>query len=533
MEGVLRRLIVQLKKHNPFIAMHIPSDLRIEHEVVEWLQQFLGTGSEVGLIWLIDGLDKMPNTDFAWLKRIVTQVKKRLRIIVSVCTSDHQKYLNITNIVGEVDYGSVKEGPVTSTSQIEIPKLTPGSVYTSATFFMSKYDMETDDSIVEAISTSSNVASLMHLKMLLVGFRLMTQGQQGLTGRQVIETLLELHSAEEVFVYVIKSIKDREPVLTEILIYIALSQRGMREGELHSLTGFKFDTMRRFRDILIDEMCVTFFGVLDFQSSSIKLALRESYQESTAFWDEGRNVSHIEALTSFFSNVAPARRRSCELPHLMCMHEVHEGLFNLLSNSNMCSILVDLDLKHMMSDFLTGMQLTAGEYVASVELDFQNTWGSKDGDGAGRIANERANFLQRTLRLLFFAFSRSKDATSTGATLNTRSIRSNKFSSLRSLGRDIKVMGISEFLSCIDWLELLNETRNPNLGMPGSISKKDATRIFEMGSVNDADSSMTQVSHPQCTTPRAKPSRFFNALHSSCLSVHFRAWLVFHFCQRR
>ena len=91
----------------------------------------------------------------------------------------------------------------------------------------------------------------------------------------------------QVFVGMVKRLKEARHELVEILLLISISMQGLREAELLQLTKVPQFRFRSFCDLILDELLIASLGFLDFQSISLKHALRDAYFAERNSWDDG------------------------------------------------------------------------------------------------------------------------------------------------------------------------------------------------------------------------------------------------------
>jgi hypothetical protein len=64
-------------------------------------------------------------------------------------------------------------------------------------------------------------------------------------------------------------------ILRQVLLMMAWSHRGLREMELLALIDSLNQTqLRRYKEMLLDELLLPLFGIYDFITPSLKMALR-------------------------------------------------------------------------------------------------------------------------------------------------------------------------------------------------------------------------------------------------------------------
>ena len=109
-EAVLHRLFTEIRRYCG-LTKRVPSKIHLKDKFIPWMEE----ASKKGLVWLVDGIEKLASKDFLWLNQVLYSVKKGIQIVVT-CAAHRE------DIIGVLTSNSV------GSDNMAIPKLTAGQV---------------------------------------------------------------------------------------------------------------------------------------------------------------------------------------------------------------------------------------------------------------------------------------------------------------------------------------------------------------------------------------------------------------------
>ena len=243
------------------------------------------------------------------------------------------------------------------------------------------------------------------------------------------------------------------------------AHRGLREMELLSLIDtLNQAQLRRYKEIILDELFLPIFGVYDFVNASLKLALRTSMRakESRKEWSLAQPC--LQQMVTFFGDAAngSAMRRSIECPTIFLSESTNANLFEYLTTSLSASLLVKSAQVHLLPIFLERMEQDMNQYVSLILENLQQEFGQRQ--VPQEITQERHLTLEESLTKIWELFAVPKHPDDL-----TRQAAKNGFVTKHDVSH---TMTIQHWLNAMGYLELLDDTEETNL------TNADAVEVF-------------------------------------------------------
>ena len=217
-------------KQSLSLDFRVPTEAECVAEFERWIEQ----ASKHGLVWLIDGLDRVVSPQFEWL-------------ISTLRASEHGVVLIITCSPGTA-VSDVGDSPdIGNVQKIKLEQLSPASSWNlQASYFQSYSIDDADEASVTVICDAAT--SILQLRIYLATYRLLTPIVQ--------HQFVKSNSAQESFLYLVEQLRLRSQHMYFAVLLLALSNCGVRESEFLCLLRCTTQEFWEMRDCLLDELAV-------------------------------------------------------------------------------------------------------------------------------------------------------------------------------------------------------------------------------------------------------------------------------------
>lgn len=271
-----------------------------------------------------------------------------------------------------------------------------------------------------------------------------------------------------------------EPMLAQVLMMTAWSHRGLREMELLSLIDTLSQVqLRRYKEIILDELFMPMFGVYEFINTSLKWALRRSMSEKETRKEWKLASPSLHAMLAFFGNTSNVSdfRRSVECPTLFFSDSSNEKLFNYITTSQCASLMVASKQTHLVEKYMQKIDLSMNQFVGFILNDMQQRFGeSVQKNHAYQTVCTSSNPTE--LIKIFQQFSVSKTPDSAHY--------ASKFSFTKQ-NDGWHTMSCNEWLRALEFLELIK------IPTKECISEGEAIKIFDYVSGMDLQAEISYI----------------------------------------
>lgn len=203
-------------------------------ECIAEFGRWIGESSKHGLIWLIDGLDRIDCEQFEWIVSTLRATERGVILIITCSPTSLVSYLS--------------ESPdIENVQQVSLGQLSPSRAYDLQALYLPSYQVKTvDEAIINQLCDASS--SVLHLRVNLAAYRLLPP--------ESLKMILNCASAQDSFTYLFVELSSIKPALYFSLLLIGLCNCGVRESELLYLLGCSSKDLWEARDLLLDEWMV-------------------------------------------------------------------------------------------------------------------------------------------------------------------------------------------------------------------------------------------------------------------------------------
>ena len=405
-------------------------------------------------MWVVDNLHLIVGVE-EW--QFLTRVPKGVSIIAT-CDSSY------------VDLIATVTPQVTSRS-ITLPRIDAGYTWSLQQHYCQAYQYEPDDQLVWKMVEKNTVHTVSHARTILMAHRLVTREDAPWKGAQAkaFDDLLECPDAETAFVRLVRHMQTWQPELAQVIIMTAWSHRGLREMELLALIDTLNQThLRRYKEMVLDEVLMPVFGVYDFVNITLKLALRKSMlsKESRKEWHLAPPA--LQKMIDFFGNPQNGSdlRRSVECPTIFSSDSTNSKLFDYLTSCQSASLLATSQQIHMTPKYIHEINLTISQYVGLILDDLQQQFGVRVDHRAEEHTTESGSSLHssETIKKIFNMFAVHKNAADALHHSNKVGFATKNDGSL--------TMSCDDWMHAVEYLELMDSDEEH------CVSESEAMDIF-------------------------------------------------------
>ena len=316
-DAVLRQLYSDIK-----VLTKSSRRLPVEGQCIDEFKAFMSdAAAHGGLIWVVDNINLVVGvTDWQFLHHGLATVG----VLVASCEGRQSELMQAF------------EG--SQISELLIPPIDAGDTWALQQHYCTAYGTAPDDEFIWKIVASEQdtevegavaercVRSVSHVRIALMTHRLIHEEGLPMTASG-LEQIIRAADGATAFVLLMQALQAWQPLMTQLLMMLAWSHRGLREMELlQLLPTLNHATLRAFKDMILDEMLMPVFGVYDYMSPSLKLAFRHSMlaKDSRQQWPLA--LPALQAMMTFFLDheKCSLHRRVVECPMIFCSDPSNE-----------------------------------------------------------------------------------------------------------------------------------------------------------------------------------------------------------------